>query len=179
MIILSARKFRDNQNEILKKALEEEVILTTIHYGNFRLVPIREGEESKSEALPREEPSLSVEKLEIPKVSASETFSKPAEELPESSVSARPSWVPSLAPSSPEDMAPDPLPEVSRTEDVSVKEEPVSVKVESAPSAPLAEHKGEVYVDPSLLTLEEFYEREGLDVGNKRKGLFGKMFGKK
>lgn len=45
MIIISSRKFRDSQNEILRSALEEEVILTTIHYGSFKLVPIKEGEE--------------------------------------------------------------------------------------------------------------------------------------
>lgn len=46
MIIISSRKFRDTQNNILKKAMSEEVILTTLHYGNFRLVPIHEGEDS-------------------------------------------------------------------------------------------------------------------------------------
>ena len=50
MIIISARKFRDSQNEILKKALSEEVILTTLHFGNFRLVPIVENKTEESEA---------------------------------------------------------------------------------------------------------------------------------
>lgn len=49
MIIISARKFRDSQNEILKKALSEEVILTTLHFGNFRLVPIAENKTDDSE----------------------------------------------------------------------------------------------------------------------------------
>ena len=52
MIIISARKFRDSQNEILKKALSEEVILTTLHFGNFRLVPIVENKTEESEAEP-------------------------------------------------------------------------------------------------------------------------------
>lgn len=52
MIIISARKFRDSQNEILKKALSEEVILTTLHFGNFRLVPIAENKIDDSETEP-------------------------------------------------------------------------------------------------------------------------------
>lgn len=44
MIIISSRKFRDSQQEYFRKALSEDVILTTVHYGSFRLVPIIEGE---------------------------------------------------------------------------------------------------------------------------------------
>jgi len=42
MIIVSSRKFRDSQNEYFEIARKEEVILKTLHYGNFRLVPIKE-----------------------------------------------------------------------------------------------------------------------------------------
>lgn len=44
MIIISSRKFRDSQNEYFQKALKEDVILTTLKFGSFRLVPIIEGE---------------------------------------------------------------------------------------------------------------------------------------
>lgn len=44
MIIVSSRKFRDNQNTYFEKANTEEVILQTLRYGSFRLVPVREGD---------------------------------------------------------------------------------------------------------------------------------------
>lgn len=44
MIIISSRKFRDSQQEYFRKALTEDVILTTVHFGSFKLVPIIEGE---------------------------------------------------------------------------------------------------------------------------------------
>lgn len=44
MIIISNRKFRENMVDYLKKAQTEDVIITTLRYGNFRLVPIIEGE---------------------------------------------------------------------------------------------------------------------------------------
>lgn len=44
MIIVSSRKFRDNQNTYFEKANSEEVILQTLRYGSFRLVPVREGD---------------------------------------------------------------------------------------------------------------------------------------
>lgn len=47
MIIISSRKFRESQQEYFRKALSEEVILTTVHHGCFRLVPIIEGETAK------------------------------------------------------------------------------------------------------------------------------------
>lgn len=53
MIIISSRKFRDSQNEYLQKALSEEVILTTLKFGNFRLVPIIEGQEVDEESIIR------------------------------------------------------------------------------------------------------------------------------
>lgn len=49
MIIISSRKFRDSQSEYFRKALTEDVILTTVHYGCFKLVPIVEGEPRKEE----------------------------------------------------------------------------------------------------------------------------------
>lgn len=44
MIIVSSRKFRDNQNTYFEKANTEEVILQTLRYGSFRLVPVREND---------------------------------------------------------------------------------------------------------------------------------------
>lgn len=46
MIIVSSRKFRDNQNAYFEKANTEEVILQTLRYGSFRLVPVRENDEA-------------------------------------------------------------------------------------------------------------------------------------
>lgn len=57
MIIISSRKFRDSQNEYLQKALSEEVILTTLKFGNFRLVPIIEGEDVEEESIIRKRAS--------------------------------------------------------------------------------------------------------------------------
>ena len=57
MIIISSRKFRDSQNEYLQKALSEEVILTTLKFGNFRLVPIIEGEDVDEESIIRKRAS--------------------------------------------------------------------------------------------------------------------------
>lgn len=52
MIIISSRKFRDSQKEYFKKALTEDVILTTVHYGSFKLVPVVEGEPRKDPIKP-------------------------------------------------------------------------------------------------------------------------------
>lgn len=49
MIIVSSRKFRDNQNSYFEKAKTEEVILQTLRYGSFRLVPVREGDAAFSD----------------------------------------------------------------------------------------------------------------------------------
>jgi len=49
MIIVSSRKFRDNQNAYFEKANTEEVILQTLRYGSFRLVPVRESDEAYSD----------------------------------------------------------------------------------------------------------------------------------
>lgn len=49
MIIISSRKFRDSQSEYFRKALTEDVILTTVHYGCFKLVPVIEGEPRKNQ----------------------------------------------------------------------------------------------------------------------------------
>lgn len=49
MIIVSSRKFRDNQNTYFEKANSEEVILQTLRYGSFRLVPVREGDAAFSD----------------------------------------------------------------------------------------------------------------------------------
>ena len=57
MIIISSRKFRDSQNEYLQKALSEEVILTTLKFGNFRLVPIIEGDDVDEESIIRKRAS--------------------------------------------------------------------------------------------------------------------------
>lgn len=49
MIIVSSRKFRDNQNAYFEKANTEEVILQTLRYGSFRLVPVRENDSAYSD----------------------------------------------------------------------------------------------------------------------------------
>lgn len=164
MIILSARKFRDNQNEILRKALTEEVILTTLHYGNFRLVPIQESGQTVVPDRPSEMGAKPPVDSGIQKVSRDETFVEP-----------RSSWVPESRSSAPVDMTPDASFEASQAVEIPVEREITPAYEQSVPE----DRKGEVYVDPSLLTLEEFYEREGIDIGNKKKGIFGKMFSKK
>lgn len=80
MIIISARKFRDSQNEILKKALSEEVILTTLHFGNFRLVPIAENKTDDSETEPVRKKSRTVKSKVIVSMQDQPSVSGPAPE---------------------------------------------------------------------------------------------------
>ena len=151
MIIISSRKFRDNQNEILRSALTEEVILTTVHYGNFRLVPL--GHEDASYArptVPQDRPAAAAAPVAA--------VAPVSEERP---VAAADPVIPA---------APAPEP-VAPAEEAPITETYSTSETEDKPH-------GEVYVDPSLLTLEEFYKQEGIEVPAKKKGLFGKMFGK-
>ena len=80
MIIISARKFRDSQNEILKKALSEEVILTTLHFGNFRLVPIAENKIDDSETEPVRKKSRTAKSKVIVSMQDQPSVSGPAPE---------------------------------------------------------------------------------------------------
>lgn len=80
MIIISARKFRDSQNEILKKALSEEVILTTLHFGNFRLVPIAENKTDDSETEPVRKKSRTAKSKVIVSMQDQPSVSGPAPE---------------------------------------------------------------------------------------------------
>lgn len=79
MIIISSRKFRDSQNEYFQKALKEEVILTTLKFGSFRLVPVIEGE-SREESMSKmaiQEPGMDVERASTPKKEVKEPVKKP------------------------------------------------------------------------------------------------------
>lgn len=222
MIIVSSRKFRDSQNEFFALALEEEVILKTLHYGNFRLVPIKEEKKKRG----RKPKSVKDQKgvIVIPTEIATkenvviETVQEPilenSEEIIEiknesSVIEKQEMIIPAeseetyVNKSDEEVIEENIINETIHIEDENkaevineVKEDLSTPEQESTTTETLAiiENSqventeihvdqswkpGRVFVDPSLLSLEEVRIQEGLEDNSKKKGLFSKLFGKK
>lgn len=231
MIIISSRKFRDNQNEILRKALTEEVILTTLHYGNFRLVPLSEQENSYSRPSVYTQNSSKVSNSDAPNSVLKQAYSEPVIMVVDAgngNKSDKVDFEPLKTIDAPQDEAiaqesldalessknaeiqaekeeqrrerewKDPLSgikdvEVIPTRTVSLtyqapavapaqieESNPVEIQQDLIPQAEEGEGKSKrnVYVDPSLLTWEEFLKQEGMEPEQKKKGFFAKLFNK-
>lgn len=222
MIIVSSRKFRDSQNEFFELALEEEVILKTLHYGNFRLVPIREekkkrGRKPKSvkdqkgviviptptiqtenieiapvqvtiETQPEEiidikneSPTVVVESENIPVQEENTNVNEQEETILEGNIIEDKTQEEIVKEPEAQVQVEEEIPHITVIEDTVQASQPQNPQErdENTPYVDQSWKPGRVFVDPSLLSLEEVRIQEGLDDDTKKKGFLSKLFGKK